>query len=109
MAQTPWVTSSLSPVAEKERQLVWLLPRQLAEAQAIPGGEEREIALLYGGHDRNDRAVLAQLDPGAAARHSPRSSRWIRQKAPGLMRWLNRGGGRRSAPPVTSQAHPAGR
>jgi hypothetical protein len=120
------VTQTLSPLAEKERQLVWLLTRQLAEAQAMPGGRERVerlwqeaaaleidpdrlIGLLYGGHDLSDRAVLAELDPGVAPTTVRRSSRWIPQAAPGLMRWLNHGGGPRNAPPAAPRAHPAGR
>ncbi|MEY3462423.1 MAG: hypothetical protein RLZZ468_201 [Cyanobacteriota bacterium] len=119
-------SSSPAALAEKERQLVWLLVRQLGEAQASPAGQaraerlwqevaaleidpERVIALLYGGHDLEDRAVLASLDPGPshAPAHRPAPNRvWGRA---GLRAQPARGGGRRSAPPAVAPAHPADR
>lgn len=118
--------SSSVALAEKERQLVWLLARQLGEAQASPGGQiraerlwqevaalgiepERVITLLYGGHDLSDRDALAALDPGPKTTRSscpaPRTLRGM----PTLRIQAPRGGGRRSAPPAAAPAHPAGR
>lgn len=113
--------NSSSPVvlANKEQQLVWLLVRQLGEAQGSPGGGEwaerlwqevaaleidpdRVISLLYGGHDLNDRQALAALDScPAAPRRRWRGAGFRSQPLPGA--------GRRSAPRAAAPAHPAGR
>lgn len=118
-------SSSAAALAAKEQALVWLLVRQLGEAQRSPAGQgqlealwqevaaltidpERVITLLYGGHDLSDRIALAALDPGAGHPEGQAPQPWrgrlgLRRQQP------DRGGGRRSAPPAAAPAHRAGR
>lgn len=112
-------SSSPMALADKERQLVWLLVRQLGEAQMLPGGTaraerlwqevaaleidpDRVIGLLYGGHDLDDRQALAALDPCPAAPQR----RW---RGAGFRHRALSGDGRRSAPRAAAPAHPAAR
>ncbi len=109
-----------SPNERKLRQLVITLAGQLADAQFAradqPGVErlwrevaaleidpERVVRLLYGGHDVNDRQVLAEMDrswdPGVPARGTTRQRPgrpWLRRPWPA--------GGRRSAPQAAAPA-----
>ncbi|MBM5815302.1 MAG: hypothetical protein FJ083_01535 [Cyanobacteria bacterium K_Offshore_surface_m2_239] len=107
----------------KERQLVFRLTREMAEAQfaradrdrsqrlwqevaALELDPERIIHLLYGVADHADSAEMALIDgswrPGGP---SPRPGRWW---APGLGRLMGRGrgGGHRSAPPAATPGCP---
>lgn len=108
----------------KEQQLVLLLVRQLAAAQQEPAaaalGErlwqevaaleidpERITALLYGGHDVNDREVLQALDDAWRRRNAPRrrGAGWWPGRRSGLR--SQAGGGHRSAPPAVPRARRA--
>ncbi len=108
----------------KEQQLVLLLVRQLAAAQQTPAapalGErlwqevaaleidpERITALLYGGHDVNDRGVLQGLDDAWRSRNRPqrRGVGWWPGRRGGLRG--EAGGGHRSAPPAAPRARRA--
>lgn len=112
--------SSSSALADKERQLVWLLVRQLGEAQAAPHGQarserlwqevaaleidpERVIQLLYGGHDLNDREALAALDPSPVLPRQSRSPTALFRRQP------RSAAGPRSAPRAAAPTHPAAR
>ena len=98
----------------KDQQLVFLLVRQLAQAQfmdadrrlsqrlwnevaALNLDPERITRLLYGGIDPNDRSALERLDD-----NSPRVQGRVRQ---GWLGWGARGGGHRIAPPAAAPAH----
>jgi hypothetical protein len=99
----------------KEQQLVFLLTRQLGAAQfemanqamtarlwqevaALEIDPERITALLYGGHDINDREALRLLDEQWRGSHRPQRRGWFsRVPAPA--------GGHRSAPPAALRAH----
>ena len=114
-------TNDAAQLARKEQQLVFLLVRQLADAQMHGGNPERcerlwqeaaaldldperIIWLLYGGQNLNDPVELEQLDQRfrAECRQSiPRGQHRFRLAFPG--------GGRRNAPRATAPAHPAGR
>ncbi len=115
----------------KERQLVFLLARQLADAQfmcadaqrterlwrevaALEIDPERVTALLYGGHDLGDPDALACLDRAfrpAGERRDGTNARPARSwgwSGGGLRPWRS-GGARRNAPPAGSPARPAAR
>jgi len=105
--------------ALKERQLVFLLVRQLAEAQfrradrqrsqqlwqevaALELDPERITALLYSGVDLEDRQALEELE--AAWSQPLRPQGWLR----GLGRRFSRQGNGawpRNAPPAAAPAH----
>jgi len=105
--------------ALKERQLVFLLVRQLAEAQfkradrqrsqqlwrevaALELDPERITTLLYSGVDLDDRQALEELE--AAWSQPLRVKGWLR----GLSRRFNRRGSGawpRNAPPAAAPAH----
>lgn len=97
----------------KEQQLVFLLARQLAAAQfelANPGmtarlwqevaaleiDPDRITALLYGGHDINDREALRLLDEQWRSRHRPQRRGWLSRAAEA---------GRRTAPRAALREH----
>ena len=114
-------TFATSALLRKEQQLVFLLVRQLAEAQGAAGPSERskrlwpEVAalaldperitwLLYGGQNLSDATQLEPLDQQFTALcQQPRPPGRTRFRLP------HRVGGRRSAPQATAPAHPAGR
>ena len=100
----------------KEQQLVFLLVRQLAAAQfelghgpmtarlwqevaALEIDPERITALLYGGQDVNDRAVLGVLDEQWRSRHRPVRRGWFSRPMPPSS------GGRRNARQAASPMH----
>lgn len=116
--------STAAALAAKEQALVWLLVRQLGQAQSAPAGQgrlealwrevaalnidpERVITLLYGGHDLDDRLALAALDPGPGQPACQAPQPWRGRL--GLKRRSAPGGGPRSAPRAAAPAHPAGR
>lgn len=101
----------------KEQQLVFLLVRQLADAQLRRGDRalaerlwqevaaleidpERITQLLYGGQDVQDRDALRALD-----------ERWRLCQRPQRRGWFSRPGGwsaaagRRAAPPAAPRVH----
>lgn len=103
--------------ALKERQLVFLLARQLAEAQfvradrraserlwqevaALDIDPERITALLYGAEDLEDTACMERID--AASRLAAQAGRrgWLRRFGMGGLRGGRRGGAHRSAAPA---------
>lgn len=114
-------TFAPSALLRKEQQLVFLLVRQLAEAQVAAGALERsqrlwqEVAaldldperitwLLYGGQNLSDAAELEALDQQFTARcQLPRPHGRHRFRLP------LRVDGPRTARPAAAQAHPAGR
>lgn len=122
--QTKDPAAGLSPVARKEQQLVFLLTRQLVDAQIVHGDRarserlwqeaaaleldpERITALMYGVGDHDDpremEAVDRRLRGQAASGHTPSWFSWRRRgAAPTAMR---RGAGLRGAPPAAPRAH----
>ena len=117
-------SSSAAALAAKEQALVWLLVRQLGQAQQAPAGQgqlealwrevaaltidpDRVITLLYGGHDLSDRISLAALDPGPG--HLDGQAPQPGRGRLGLRRRTDPAGGRRSGPRAAAPAHPAGR
>ena len=122
--QTTESAAGLSPVARKEQQLVFLLARQLVEAQIVRGDRarserlwqeaaaleldpERITALLYGVGDHDDPREMEAVDrqqlSETTSGHPPVLFRWRRWSlAPTAMR---RGGGHRGAPPAAPRAH----
>lgn len=117
-------TPGLSPVARKEQQLVFLLTRQLVEAQIVQGDRtrserlwqevaaleldpERITALLYGVGDHDDPREMEAVDrrqlSQATSDHPPTWFSWRRRGwAPAVQR---RGAGLRGAPPAAPRAH----
>lgn len=110
--------SALSFAELKQRQLVFLLTRQLAEAQFARADKERthrlwqEVAaldldpdriihLLYAVADPADTAEMEAMDQGWCDGLTPPRRRWW---APGSGRLMGKGGGvwPRSAPPATT-------
>ena len=99
----------------KEQQLVFLLTRQLGVAQfelanarmterlwqevaALEIDPERITALLYGGHDLNDREALRVLDEQWRGSHRPQRRGWFSRVTAPV-------GGRRSAPRAALRGH----
>ncbi len=122
--QTQGAAPDLSPVARKEQQLVFLLTRQLVEAQIVRGDRERseqlwqEVAaleldperittLLYGVGDHNDPEEMAAVDRRQLSQessgHRPFWFSWGRRGSGPVAR--RRGGGLRGAPPAAPRAH----
>ena len=115
---------ALDPAARKEQQLVFLLTRQLVDAQFVRADRERSqrlwqevadleldpdriTALLYGVSDHDDRQEMEALDrrhlSPQTSGHAPFRFRWGRRgSAPAEQR---RGAGRRNAPPAAPRAH----
>ncbi|MEB3318435.1 MAG: hypothetical protein VKO39_09905 [Cyanobacteriota bacterium] len=108
--------TALSFAARKQRQLLFLLTRQLAEAQFVRADRERTqrlwqeaaaldldpdriIHLLYGVADHADRAEMDAVDGRWRPTAPPRRRPWW---APGLGRLMGKGGGawHQSAPPA---------
>jgi hypothetical protein len=122
--QTKAPASGLSSVARKEQQLVFLLTRQLVEAQIVRGDRarsqrlwqevaaleldpERITALLYGVGDHDDPLEMEAVDrrqlSQATSDHPPVWFSWRRRGwAPGARR---HGAGLRGAPPAAPRAH----
>lgn len=116
--------TELDPLARKEQQLVFLLTRQLVEAQIRRGDRERSqrlwqevaaleldperiTALIYEVGDHDDCQEMEAVDrrhrrltpPG----HPPLWISWGRRGSGQAARW--RGAGRRGAPPAAPRAH----
>ncbi len=113
----------MSFAARKEQQLVFLLTRQLVDAQfvcadrercrrlwqevaALELDPERITALMYGVGDHDDSAELEAVDcrhcaGGSTQHHGPAWLSWGRRALP--TRW--RGAGRRGARPAAPRAH----
>lgn len=112
----------LDALARKEQQLVFLLARQLVEAQIVQGDRarsqrlwqevaaleldpERITALMYGVSDHEDASEMEAVDQRHSAalqqQHASAWFSWGRRTLP--MGW--RGAGRRSAPPAAPRAH----
>ncbi|MCP9917737.1 hypothetical protein [Cyanobium sp. ATX 6F1] len=114
----------------KERQLVWLLVRQLGHVQferadaalsqrlwqevaALGIDPERICALLYGGHDLGDQGALEELDrsfsqrcrPKLSSRRGPRG--WLPGRPGRSLKGAAFAAGPRNAPPAAPQAHRA--
>lgn len=107
--------------ALKERQLVFLLARQLAEAQfvradrrasdrlwqevaALDIDPERITALLYGADDLEDTVCMERID-GASRQAAQAGGRgWLRRFGIGQLRGGLRGGAHRSGAPADLQA-----
>lgn len=115
-------TGDLDPTARKEQQLVFLLTRQLVDAQIVRGDRERSqrlwqevanleldpdriTALMYGVSDHDDRQEMEALDrqqlSQATPSHRPFWFSWGRRDSTA---W-RRGGGRRGVPPAAPRAH----
>lgn len=109
---------ALSFSARKQRQLLFLLTRQLAEAQFVQADQarthrlwqeaaaleldpDRIIALLYGVADHLDPQEMECVDQAYLQSLAPRPRRWW---SPSLGELRRRGGGvwHRTAPPVGS-------
>jgi hypothetical protein len=117
----PGSSQAMTSAARKEQQLVFLLTRQLVEAQFVRADRERcqrlwqEVAaleldperitaLMYGVSDHDDPVELAAVDRSQASTsesHRPAWLRWSRRDLP--RQW--RGAGRRGAPPAAPRAH----
>lgn len=119
----PQAAGGLDALARKEQQLVFLLTRQLVEAQFVQADRrrsqrlwqevaaleldpERITALMYGVSDHDDTAEMEAVDQRhSSERQQPsHGSTWLswgRRALP--VGW--RGAGRRSAPPAAPRAH----
>lgn len=117
-------SEALDPVARKEQQLVFLLTRQLVDAQIVRGDRERSerlwqevaaleldperiTALMYGVGDHDDLQEMEAVDRQqrshrATAHGRPWFSGAQRGSQPAAP-W--RGGARRSAPPAGPRGH----
>ncbi|MFM7236971.1 MAG: hypothetical protein ACKOYK_09430 [Cyanobium sp.] len=112
--------TALDFAAQKERQLLFLLTRQLAEAQfqradqirsqqlwqeaaALDLDPDRLIHLLYGVADHADQQEMDRVDRAYQQRMAAHRQRWW---APALGRFTGKGGGawHRSAPRAGSPA-----
>lgn len=105
----------------KERQLVFLLARQLAEAQFVRGDRraserlwqevaaleidpERIIALLYGAPDLEDGEAMERIDRDHRCSTAPRGLGWFGRLAGPEVRSRSRGAWHRTAPRATPPA-----
>ncbi len=107
--------------ALKERQLVFLLTRQLAEAQfrrgdrqaserlwqevaALEIDPERITALLYSVDDLQDTAAMERID--SLSRRAPvqAAQGWLGRFGMGRLSWSRGDGAHRSAPPADPRA-----
>lgn len=117
--------AALDPVARKEQQLVFLLTRQLVDAQIVSADRERSerlwqevaaleldperiTALIYGVGDHTDRHEMEavdrlQLNPTLTGHAHSWFFNWGRPGSRAAAR--RRGAGRRSAPPAGPRAH----
>lgn len=110
----------------KERQLVFLLVRQLAEAQFVRGdraaGErlwqeaaaleidpERITALLYGVPNLDDTEAMERIDRPLRCPSAPGRLGWIGRLGPPEVRNRGRGAWHRTSPRATPRARPAAR
>jgi hypothetical protein len=112
----------------KDRQVLFLLVRQLAEAQfaradrsrsgrlwqevaALGYDPEHVVALLYGGHDPTEPGVLEELEASLRLRSAAAGAQASRRPGGFRLGWgLNRrrpAGGHRSAPRAATPARPA--
>jgi hypothetical protein len=117
-ACAPWAGDFASL---KERQLVFLLARQLAEAQfrradrcaserlwqevaALEIDPERITALLYGADDLNDTAEMERIDSLSRRAPGQAAQGWLGRFGMGRLSWSRGGGAHRSAPPADPRA-----
>lgn len=111
----------LDAAARKEQQLVFLLTRQLVDAQCVRADRERSqrlwqevaaleldpdriTALMYGVCDHDDRLEMEAVDRAQReiGSHPPFWISWRRRTPPTTRQ---RGGGLRNARPATLRAH----
>lgn len=113
---------ALDAVARKEQQLVFLLTRQLVDAQIVRADRERSqrlwqevaaldldpdriTALMYGVSNHDDHLEMERVDRAQrdlSPSHPPFWISWGRRALPTRQR---RGGGLRNAPPAALRAH----